>query len=914
MNLQQIEQNVANVDLSQGFDLIYDLLRAYGIPKASISRLKSGTYDRSKEDNEHLWKGKVYYRFAPEDEDVHVLIDDAKRDERIMRERPRFLIVRNDQRLVAIDTKVEGTLDIAPSELPAHTAFFLPWAGIEKTQLESLNYADIKAAEKMARLYDEIVKQNSISTPEDVHDLNVFFSRLLFCFFSEDTGVFPKASFTNAIASLTKDSGEDTVAFLDTLFKVLDTGLSDRVDIPAHFAEFGYVNGKLFARRSSAPVFTAKARRVMLECGTLNWSQINPDIFGSMIQAVVHPSQREGLGMHYTSVENIMKVIRPLFLNSLDEALEDAVDSVPKLERLLERIASIKVFDPGCGSGNFLVIAYKELRKLEHKILQRLADLQRLDSSKAGLFKLPRIKLENFFGIEIDDFAHEIAILSLWLAKHQMNVEFNELFGVEISLIPLKDTGNIVCENAARVDWKAMLPPDDEGELFVLGNPPYLGTTLQSPENKADLAAAFGDRLVARNLDYVSAWFIKGAELVAQTGCHLAFVSTNSVCQGAHVGMLWPHVFREGAAISFAHTSFLWTNLAKGGAGVTCVIIGLSVNPKKRFLYSGNTRREVDNINAYLAASQRNTIVTGLNEAASELPPMVFGTRLVDGGHLILSASERRNLLAKHPEAQLYLRRFVGAQELLQGIQRWCLLIDDDQVSEAYKIEPIAARLQCVANKRRKSPEKRTRELAEYPHRYYSPTVRDAPSIIVPNHSSERRDYIPMGFLEADTVISNAASVIYDPPAWVFGLIQSRMHMVWVRAVAGRLKTDLRYSAELCYNTFPVPHLSRDARDLITKRALSVLEAREQFAQLTLGQLYDPQKMPGRRPAARGKAWQRATGRPSEARPRRRVEDWRSGRRAPGLRPPLRSRSGRPPRRRARARCGSSGGDRERPC
>lgn len=466
MNLREIEERVAAVHIRPGVDFLGDLLLVYGLPRTSVSRLMSGSYDKADTADERLWKGKVYFRYTEgPDEDLYEYIDAARADERVIKYRPRFLIVKNDQRLLAGDSKTGATLDIKLDELASNSPFFAAWAGFEKTQLENLNYADRKAAEKMAKLYDEVIRHNSIETDAAMHDLNVFFSRLLFCFFAEDTGVFEQGSFTNALGSYTSESGEDTHEFLDRVFKLLDTDPAEREGLPERLRAFGYVNGKLFERRCPAPRFSAKARAVILECGTLDWSQINPDIFGSMIQAVVHPGQRAGLGMHYTSVENIMKVIRPLFLDDLEEAF-DAADTVKKRDALLARIAAIQVFDPACGSGNFLVIAYKELRRLEHRILQRTIEIE---PSRARLFTDSVLRLDSFYGIEIDDFAHEIAILSLWLSKHQMNVEFKELFGAEIPLIPLREAGNVVCGNAARLEWTEICDP--VGETYVLGNP-----------------------------------------------------------------------------------------------------------------------------------------------------------------------------------------------------------------------------------------------------------------------------------------------------------------------------------------------------------------------------------------------------------------------------------------------------------
>lgn len=639
MNLREIEERVAAIEPRPGVEFLEALLLAYGLSKMSVARLMSGSTDKAETAYERLLKNKVYFRFAEVDDDeLYALIDAARDDDLVIRHKPRFLIVKNEQRLLASDQETGETLDVGVEDLPGRTTFFLPWAGIEKTQLENVNYADVKAAEKMAKLYDEVTKHNCIETEGDVHDLNVFFSRLLFCFFAEDTGVFEAGSFTNAIGSYTRESGEDTHSFLDELFDVLDRKLDDRDDVPGHLKGFGYVNGNLFARRCRAPRFSAKARAVILECGTLDWSQINPDIFGSMIQAVVQPSQREGLGMHYTSVENIMKVIRPLFLDDLDEAFERA-DTTKKLERLLERIAAIQIFDPACGSGNFLVISYRELRKLEHRILQRISDL---DPRGRSMFRESALKLESFYGIEIDDFAHEIAILSLWLAKHQMNVEFKELFGAEIPLIPLRDSGNVVCGNAARLDWASVCSPVEGTELYLLGNPPYQGGTRQSPQQKDDLSAAFEDPTINKYLDYVSIWLFKGARYVARRDARLGFVATNSVAQGNHVALLWPRVLGLGVEISFAHSAFKWSNSARRNAGVTCVIIGLRRRGRggKKLFFTQSSRRDVENINAYLVPNGSEVIVSQSKQPLFGLPPMVFGSMPRDGGHLILDPRE----------------------------------------------------------------------------------------------------------------------------------------------------------------------------------------------------------------------------------------------------------------------------------
>jgi hypothetical protein len=841
MNLQEIEERVSQLDPSEGPELIYSLLLAYGLPKAAISRLKTGTYNRSSAPGETLWKNRALDRYVESDDvDLHAMIDDAAADERVLRERPRFILVRDAARLLALDTKTRDTLDVGLAELSANAAFFLPWAGIEKQQIENLHYADVKAAERMARLYTEIVKANAIETQEDIEALNIFFARLLFCFFAEDTDVFPDGSFTGAIASLTNSSGEDTAGFLDALFRVLDIPEAEREGVPAHFLGFGYVNGKLFSVPAPAPQFTAKARSIMLDAGTLDWSQINPDIFGSMMQAVVHPGERQAAGMHYTSVENVLKVIRPLFLDALEDEL-DTADTVSKIRRFVTRIASVRVFDPACGSGNFLVISYKELRRLEHRALRRIADL---DPSSATLFTTSEIQLESFYGIEIDGFAQEIAMLSLWLAKHQMNVEFRELFGAEIPLIPLRDAGRIVCGNAIMLDWNDVCPNDGD-DLYVVGNPPYAGSNLQTAEQKADFAAFYGTRAYPKSVDYIALWFLKGSAYISDGQAELAFVTTNSLCQGEHVSLVWPAIFQHGVEIAFAHQSFRWTNQARGGAGVTCAIVGLSNSPADpRRLYADGHARNVANISPYLLGTSHSTIVYSARRPLAGLPALTFGSMPNDAGHLTLSAAEHDEMLDACPTASRFIRRLAGANELLKGTVRYCLWIDDAEVDDAMELPDVAERVERVRQVRSQSLRSSTRALAGRPWRFGEVRHREGTSIIVPRHSSERRAIVPMGFLDSSTVISDAANAIYDAQPWLFALLQSRIHTAWAGTVGGRIKTDYRYSASLCYNTFPVPGLSDDDRNRLAGHAFEVLEARERYPDRTLGDLYLPEEMP----------------------------------------------------------------------
>lgn len=844
MNLADVEQRVAQLDLASGFDLIYDLLLAYGLPRASVTRVRNGSYDKSIYEQEVLWKGKVFYRYEPtiEDDALYGLIDATRTDERVESLRPRFLIIRNEDHLLARDQLTGDTLDIDLSDLPGRADFFLPWAGIEKTQVENANLADIKAAEKMAKLYDEIIEHNEIESATETHHLNIFFSRLLFCFFAEDTGVFEPGQFTQRIASLTQDSGEDVNEFLDRLFEVLDTPPDERTETLESLNDYGYVNGSLFSDPVPSPKFTARARALVIDCGTLDWAQINPDIFGSMIQAVVQPGQRAGLGMHYTSVENIMKVIRPLFLDQLQADLEAAEGNANKLRKLLDRIGRIKVFDPACGSGNFLVIAYKELRKLEINILGRLADLE---PEKSQLFDLSRINLDNFYGIEIDDFAHEIAMLSLWLAKHQMNLEFEELFGVELGLIPLEEGGQIVQGNATRMDWEEICPKSDDSLVYVVGNPPYLGYAKQGAEQKADFAAWFKGSSYSKKLDYISLWLIQGAEYVKEGRAELAFVSTNSVSQGEHVALLWPKILNAGVHIAFAHRSFLWNNQARGRAGVTCVVIGLSARTEgKRKLFDGGKFELVSEITPYLSPGPEGTVVADSRKSLSGLPLIRKGSQPIDGGHLILSASERDSLVAQSPESERFIRKFIGTRELMNGLDRFCIWVEPSDSESATQIPMLQERFDAVSQYRKSSKRGATERVAEMPWRFAEVRHQDDPAVLIPEVSSERREYVPVGFSDGRTVMSNKIYSVYSAEPWLFGLIQSRMHIVWIRGVAGRMKNDLSYSSGLVYNTFPVPSLTDQDRARLREGAFGVLEARERFSGRTLAQLYDPDDMP----------------------------------------------------------------------
>lgn len=832
MNIAQIENNLNK--LIKSFDketFIYDLLTAYYLPKASITRLQKGNLNLSKVPGEVSWKKKLFFKEEFKN-DLHLTISNLK-DE--LKHNQRFVIVTDYDSILAIDTQTDDKLDISLKDLPKHYDFFLPWAGMEKATHAAENPADVKAAVKMAKLFDEIKKDNPDTSPEFLHSLNIFFSRLLFCYFAEDTNIFEDDQFSHAIQSHTLSDGSDTDQYLNRLFWVLNTPKEKRGDIPKYLDAFPYVNGGLFKDEIQCPKFTSKSRQLLIDSGDNNdWSAINPDIFGSMFQAVITPEHRGGLGAHYTSVPNIMKVIEPLFLNDLKEAFENASGNEKKLKELLHRISKIKVFDPACGSGNFLIIAYKELRQLEMKILKQLGGLT-----------FSGITLNNFYGIELDDFAHEIAKLSLWLAEHQMNVEFFNQFGRTNPTLPLSEAGQITRGNACRVDWEKVCPKNEEDEIYILGNPPYLGARNQDENQKFDMQLVFEGDSTYKDTDYIANWFIKGAVYIKGfKKAKYSFVSTNSICQGEQVAYLWPRIFSNGLEISFAYTSFKWQNNAKANAGVTVVIIGVrNVLPGNKYLITGSHINNVSNITPYLTAGF-SSIVSRRSKPLSDSPTMSIGSMARDGGNLILSTEEKKSLIQESSDLNKIIRPLYGSQEFIQGNERWCLWIDDEYLEFANSFQSISNRIKNVLEFRLSSKAKTTNGYASIPHKFAQRCYQDTNAIIIPSTSSERREYIPIGFLKIGSVVTNSANVIYHSDPFLFGVLHSKIHNIWVRAIGGQLETRLRYSPEICYNTFPIPNVSSSKKEEVIHSVLRILEMRENHSEKTIAQLYDPDKMP----------------------------------------------------------------------
>ncbi|HFC8485869.1 TPA: DNA methyltransferase [Neisseria subflava] len=850
-------------------NFIYGFLRLFDTPKATITKLQNQTPGTNVADmplhGEIALSRKLYFKPVAPDADIYDVLQDLKQSATADKNKIRFFIVTDFQNIAAYDIQADDYLECAYTDLAQNYGFFLPLAGLEKSSGFEENPADTKAAEKMGRLFDQIRRTNHLEKPEDIHALNVFLTRLLFCFFAEDTKIFPKDSFTKLIESHTHKTGENTDEVLTALFQTLDTPPEKRSEaLPIHLASFPYVNGGLFQADEPIPDFDKCTRRLLLECGKLNWSEINPDIFGSMFQSVIDPKQRSRLGQHYTSVPNIMKAIKPLFLDELQTAFQDIFKRYPSNEGRLKalyslsmRLGNIKIFDPACGSGNFLIIAYKELRRLEIEIFKAVKEI---DSN--AIFS-SQIRLDQFYGIELDDFAHEIAMLSLWLAEHQMNLAHENELGNSLPTLPLKSGGNIKAANSLRENWEAFCPRSNraEDEVYIVGNPPFGGSNSRDEEQNEDMDMVFDGWKKYGVLDYVACWFWKGAQYIRASRARLALVATNSISQGDQVATLWPPIFALGNRIAFAYQTFPWANNAKDKAAVHVVIIGLeaaylsdglspnSAQPKLYKLLDKEWHSQsVANISPYLIPGS-NLAVAAREQPLCNVSKMVYGNKPVEGGNLILTTEEKDSLIAREPQSAKWIKKLLGSDEFLNGKQRWCLWLTDltqedlDSLPEKHPL--VSERVEKVRAVRLASKKAATVQKADIPHLFDE--IRHPASgnyILVPSTTSERREYVPMDFFDTETISSNANLMIPNATLYEFGILTSAMHNDWMRTVAGRLESRYRYSGTIVYNNFPWPEADEAEKSRIAALAEDILLIRADYPDQTLAQLYDPDKMP----------------------------------------------------------------------
>ena len=844
-------------------DFIYEFLALLDVSKSTITSLKKndGRFNvaANPEAGEVANKHRIYFKSVDEGQDLAKALSEVMNSPIINQHKIRMVMVTDFNTVLINDTKYDETLDCDFTDLYKNYHFLLPLAGLERAREYSEHPADVQASEKMGRLFDHIRKLNEFNTADDLHALNIFLTRLLFCFYAEDTGIFDANQFYDVIDRTTNIDGSDVDSVLYKLFEVLDLPDSnpERSAKPTHLSAFPYVNGSLFEYQFAIPEFDARTRRILLECARLSWAEINPDIFGSMFQAVIDPEQRGSLGQHYTSVSNIMKVIQPLFLDDLRAELDTVIalshdnryknNKAERLDALLKRISQIKVFDPACGSGNFLIIAYKELRKLEIDVLKAQRDLLGSKDNLLGLGFDSVVSLDNLYGIEYDDFASQIARLSLWLAEHQMNVLFEQEFGASQPMLPLKDSGHITHGNSLRIDWNEACSNNGSDEIYIIGNPPFSGSGSRTDEQTEDMTQVFKGFKKFKFLDYVTSWFWKGSQYIANSNAKLALVSTNSIAQGEQVAMLFPYIFDLGIHISFAYQTFPWRNNAKHNAAVHVVIIGLSSKPSSKkliFKLIDKTWHSevVNNISPYLVSGS-DIAVKSRSQHFQNVPQMIYGNKPNDGGNLILEQDEKELILHNSPSAHKFIKNLLGSQEFIQGKKRWCLWLQDSDIKDWERIPEIAERVEKTKNCRLLSKDKSSNKLAERPHQFRD--LNNPKSfILAPIVSSERRVYVPFGIFNDEYIATNLVAILPNGTLYDFGLISSTIHLDWMRLVGSRLKSDYRYSVSIVFNNFPFPDATEAQRESIEQLAEEILLARASNAGMTLAELYDPDKMP----------------------------------------------------------------------
>jgi hypothetical protein len=871
MNAVEIEEALSDL-ATQPFDPVefpFSFLASLGNKELTLKRLRKGDTNASDVPGGLLQRSNIHLATCGEGKVGRTLLL-LRNSPKTMQAKAKYILATDG---VTLEVEDLGSGEVLACDFPRfadHFAFFLSLAGISTVKEIKENPIDVKATGRLNKLYVELLKNNpDWATDARRPDMNHFMARLVFCYFAESTDIIHgNKVFTRTVEPMTEPDGSNTHTVLETIFKAMNTPKTERAaaKLPGWTERFPYVNGGLFSGNTDVPNFTRTARSYLLRAGELTWSQINPDIFGSMIQAVADDEERGSLGMHYTSVPNILKVLNPLFLDDLRAQLEAAGDNKAKLLNLRKRMSRIRVFDPACGSGNFLVIAYKQMRVIEAEINRRRGepDLR------------TEIPLTNFRGIELRNFPAEIARLALVIAEFQCDVLHRGQQEALADVLPLDSDSWITCGNALRLDWLSICPPtgkgvklssddlfdipkdqaeidfaNEGGETYICGNPPYLGSKWQTDEQKSEMAAIFDGRIKNwKVLDYVAAWFIKASDYGTKTTASASFVATNSICQGQQVSALWASILSSGSEIVFAHTSFKWANLASKNAGVTVVIVGISNHPPKTrqlTTISNNGElivKDVENINPYLIAGP-NVIIEARTSALSELPEMVRGNSPTDGGHLLFEPSELPSLGLSAHETLSFVRPFIGSRELISGSRRYCLWIEDDAVESALEVQSIRSRVEKVRSFRLTSGKASTVKAANWPYRFDErKALPTKPTLCVPVISSESRPFLPVDLLPSGTVVSNKAFMLSGDTLWPFSIICSRMNLVWVASVCARMRTDYSYTNTLGWNTLPVPALTEQNKADLTECAEDILLARESHFPKTIADLYDPDDVP----------------------------------------------------------------------
>lgn len=755
-------------------------------------------------------------------------------------ELPKYILICDFQNFQLFDLEDDTKIEFQLNELVFNVQHFGYLLGYQKKVYKEQDPANIEAAELMGKIHDRLKEIGYTG-----HPLELYLVRLLFCLFAEDTTLFNKDQFLDYILHRTSEDGSDLAAKLSELFQVLNRPKENRFkNLDEQLAEFPYINGKLFEEMLPTASFDRKMRQALLECCALNWAKISPAIFGSMFQSVMNPKERRNLGAHYTSEKNILKLIKPLFLDELWTEFESVKDNKSKLQEFHKKISKLKFLDPACGCGNFLVITYRELRLLEIEILR---NLYKTGQGILDISEIVWLDVDMFFGIELEEFPARIAEVAMWLIDHQLNLLVSAEFGQYFSRLPLKKAANITHGNALQIDWESIVPKNELS--YILGNPPFVGSRMMDLEQKKDLLSVFLNRKDIREIDYVTGWYYKASEYIKNTQIVAALVSTNSICQGLHVGIFWNILINEqNIKIHFAHRTFKWSNEARGNAAVYCVIIGFAnfdVESKKIYDYEdikGEPQEiRVKKINPYLVEGE-NVLILKRTNPICEVPKMKFGNMPADGGNFLFTKEEKEKFLKEEPNAEKYFKRFISAFEFINNKERWCLWLVDIDPSELRNLKHIKQRVENVKKIREVSARP---HLANIPHRFAQITQPKSDYLLIPRTTSENRKYIPIGFFSKDNIISDTCQSVPDATIFHFGVLTSIMHMTWVNYVCGRLESRYRYSKDIVYNNFPWPMQPSEKQvEAIETAAQKVLDARAEYPNSSLADLYDPLTMP----------------------------------------------------------------------
>jgi hypothetical protein len=755
-----------------------------------------------------------------------------------------FVFILND----GTNEKVEFTLE----DLPKHVKLFAFLINQTSQKLAEEDPVNRDAAEAMARLHNQLRDNNYTG-----HELEILLVRLVFCMFADDSGIFDSQALRLYLHNRTSEDGSDLGLRLVQVFEALNTPLAERQStLDEAVATLPYVNGGLFAELIRTPSFTGAMRKELLKAMELDWSKVSPAIFGSMFQGVMDEKERRNLGAHYTSEKNILRVIKPLFLDELYNEFAIALRSGPRkkiseLRALQDKLAGLKFLDPACGSGNFLVITYRELRKLEHKIVAALAknaDQQDMFASAGEGIGSLKVNVDQMYGIEIEEFPSLIATAALWLTDHQMNMEYSRESGKIFKRLPLTHSATIVNDNALTKDWAEVIAPSELS--YILGNPPFIGHQWRTPEQAAEMSNIWGKDGSFRRLDFVTCWFKKSTDIMAQNPTiETALVSTNSIAQGEQVSPLWKTLFDLGVHINFAHQTFQWSNDARGNAAVHCVISGFSLNNKREkqlFEYTDIKGEPIEvsatNINGYLVNAP-NVFIASRSNPPVGVPELAKGSQPTDGGNLILTEEEKDELTQSEPIAEKYIRQYMGGAEFINNKKRYCLWLKNASPADLREMPLVRERLERVRQSRLTSPTPSVKEFAQYPSLFTQDRQPETDYLAIPEVSSERREYIPIGYVSSDIIASNKLQIIREPSLYLFGLLISQVHMAWMRTVAGRLKSDYSYSPTVFYS-FIQPEVTDAQRAEIEKLSQTILDARAQFPDSSLADLYDPLAMP----------------------------------------------------------------------